>query len=38
MPHLESKTKEIDIDFLTKTKAWKTTPLLDIRCLNYSAA
>ena len=23
MPHLESKTKEIDIDFLTKTKAWE---------------
>ena len=23
MPHLESKTKEIDIDYSTKTKAWE---------------
>jgi hypothetical protein len=34
---LVGKTKEIDIDSLTKTKAWETTPLLDIKCQNYSA-
>jgi hypothetical protein len=28
----------MDINSLTKTKAWETTPLLDIRCLHYSAA